>query len=94
MGAGWHRDVIPRLGMVVQCLCKFEGKETIVVRLREVLGTRSQPESEPILHVMSIDPINIIIFAAGVFYLIPMQELGNEERGGRTMNGGHFNTCR
>ncbi len=57
--------------------------------------TRSQPESEPILHVLSIEPINIFFFAAGVYYLIPMQELGNEERGGLTMNGGqiiHFNT--
>ena len=32
-----QRDANPRLGLVVPCLYKFEGKEKMVVRLREVL---------------------------------------------------------
>ena len=32
-----QRDSTPGLGLVVPCLCKFQGKEKLVVRLREVI---------------------------------------------------------
>ncbi len=91
-GSGRQIDANLRLGLVVPCLNKFEATRRLCFAFVKSSETRSRTENGLILHVLSIQRINMksLQWAYTTCNFIPKQELRGEEGGGLMIYGGRI----